>query len=82
MGPDVATGPSDITEMKLQPFATNANCDYDLGATSAYTGIKEECSTIVVTVAGTMALSWGQAVTNATATIVQPGSYVEARQIA
>jgi hypothetical protein len=82
IGPDVATGPSDITEMTLQPVATNANKDYDLGASAAYTGIQEFTSTAVVTVAGTLALNWAQAVTNATATNVQPGSYIEVRQIA
>jgi hypothetical protein len=83
VGPDLTTGgPSDITEMSLQAFATNSSRDYDLGNTSAYTGIQEFTSTAVVTVAGQLALSWAQATANATATNVQPGSYIECRQIA
>lgn len=82
LGPVTATGPGNITEVKMQPFATSANSVYDLAATSAYTGIQEFTSTAVVTVAGTLALNWAQNTTNATATNVQPGSYVEVRQIA
>lgn len=82
-GPDVTTGgPSDITEMKLQPFATTTDAVYDLGASAAYTGITEYTASAVVSVAGNLALAWAQNVTNATATNVQPGSFIEVRRIA
>lgn len=82
LGPVTATGPSNITETKMSAHSANANSDYDLGATTAYTGVQEMSSTAVVTVAGTLALNWAQAVTNATATNVQAGSFIEVRQIA
>lgn len=77
------TGASDaISPYKARPFATNADSVYGLAASSAYTGIQELSSTVVVTVAGNLALSWAQNTTDAAnATSVQPGSYIEIRKI-
>jgi hypothetical protein len=78
------TGGSDaITPMKLRAIATNADNACGLPVSSAYNVIEERCNTVVVTVAGTLALYWAQNTTDAVnGTVVQPGSTIRVRQIA
>lgn len=77
------TGNSDtITPMKARAEAVNSNSSYGLGLSGSYTEIDEQCSTVIVTVAGTLSLQWAQVTTDAVnATTVAAGSYVEVRQI-
>ena len=78
------TGNSDtVTPVKMRAEAVNSNSSYGLGASGSYNEIHERCSTVVVTVAGTLSLQWAQVTTDAVnATTVPAGSYVEVRQIA
>ena len=78
------TGNSDtITPAKMRAEATNSNSSYGLGLSGSYTEIHERCSTVIVTVAGSLSLQWAQVTTDAVnATTVAAGSYVEYRQIA
>lgn len=84
-GPGITNvGGSDaLTPIKFRATATNADSPYGLADSTAYTAIQEYCSTAVVTVAGNLALNWAQnTTTGGTPTNVQPGSYIEVRQIA
>lgn len=77
-------GSSDaITPGKARATATNSDAIYGLAASAAYTLIEERCAAVIVTVAGSMAISWAQNSTDAANnTLVNPGSFVKVRQIA
>lgn len=83
VGPGIANtaAPTAITPVKMTAHSTGGDATYGLPASTAYTVIKEECSTVVVTVAGNMSIQWAQNTANASAARMQPGSYVEYRQI-
>lgn len=53
-----------------------------LQASSVRNVVREISRNVVVTVAGTMSLSWAQIVTNANATSIQPDSHINIRKIA
>lgn len=77
------SGSDVLTPMKFRAAATNADSAYGLNASTAYTTVEERCAAVVVTVAGTWALSWAQnSLDAANGTAVNPGSYVKVRQIA
>lgn len=78
------TGNSDtLTPLKMRAEAVNSNSSYGLALSGSYSEIDERCSTLVVTVAGTISLQWAQVTTDAAnATTVAAGSYVEFKQIA
>lgn len=75
-------GPTDATTMKTNGQSVATDAIYALTNSSNYAVIKEECSTVVVTVTGDMALQWAQQVSSANTTSVKAGSYIEVKQIA
>lgn len=71
-----------ITPMQLNGIPSNSDAVYGLGASTGFTLVLEWCKSVVVTVAGTLALQWAQNASSANSTSVKQGSYVEIRQVA
>lgn len=74
--------PTAITPTKMTGHSVGGDATYGLAATTAYNVIYEECSTVVVTVAGSLGIQWAQNTVNAAAARMQPGSYVQFMKIA
>lgn len=78
------TGNGDtITPMKMVGNAANANANYGLASSTAWTVITEESLNVEVTIAGNLSLQWSQLTTDAVnATVMRPGTAFQIRQIA
>lgn len=74
--------PNVTTIVNLGASSYNTAVVYGLASTTAFAVVKEECPSFVVATAGTFSVQVAQGTSNATATVVQPGSRVKVRQIA
>jgi hypothetical protein len=74
--------PDVVTPVKMRLDAANVSVSYGLAAGSTVYEVHERCATVVVTVAGSLSLQWAQTTTDANATTLAAGSFVEYRQIA
>jgi hypothetical protein len=71
------------TPMTLGVVAYNTAVTYGTSATALpFHLVTEMCPNFVVSVAGTLSIQVAQGTSNATATVIQPGSRVKVRQIA
>jgi hypothetical protein len=75
--------PTAITLMNMSTAAYNSTTQiYGLGSATVPAVALEICPNFVVSVAGTLSIQVAQGTSNATATVIQPGSRVKVRQIA
>lgn len=83
-GPGIGNtaAPTAITPSKMTGHSVGGDATYGMAAGASYNVIYEECSTVVVTVAGNLAIQWAQNTANAAAARMQPGSYVQFIKIA
>jgi hypothetical protein len=77
------TGPSRIPEMTSITYTSTQNADYQMGnTTTARTRVLEDCANVVVTVAGSMSVTWAQTTSNANNTNIHAESFVRVTRLA
>jgi hypothetical protein len=85
LGPGSGGAATSITMVQLTGAVVAYTTSVSYGLTNTalpYYLIKEECPNFVVATTGTLSVQVAQIVSNATSTVVQPGSRVKYRQIA
>jgi hypothetical protein len=76
LGPgDSATPPNNNATLMAAAAAPNNTALYYTGASASWSSIREITCGLVVSAAGLLSLQWAQAVSNANATNLNPGSY-------
>jgi hypothetical protein len=71
-----------VTPSTYNGAGSTTDSVYGFAASTGFNTVMERCDLVVVTVAGTMALSWAQNVSSANATSVKSGSSIRVRQLA